>query len=89
MITKMVKNVLLWSYERGSWQYDVLCILILAFIFLTPSDWFHKPHPASAPPVTNQKETATGSRTSPDNSRSTEKDKNSGESEEPRPPSRR
>jgi hypothetical protein len=35
-----LKNVLLWSYERGTWQYDVLCLLILAFIFLTPSNWF-------------------------------------------------
>ena len=25
-----------WSYERGSWQYDVICAAILAFIFLTP-----------------------------------------------------
>jgi hypothetical protein len=46
---KSVKHVLLWSYERGSWQYDVLCLLILAFIFLTPSRWFneHETSPAS------------------------------------------
>jgi len=37
-----IKNVLLWSYERGAWQYDVLCILILAFIFLTPSSLFNQ-----------------------------------------------
>jgi hypothetical protein len=30
-----------WSYERGSWQYDIICALILAFIFITPSSWFH------------------------------------------------
>jgi hypothetical protein len=30
-----------WSYERGSWQYDVICAVILAFIFVTPSSWFH------------------------------------------------
>jgi len=35
-----VKNVLLWSYERGSWQYDVLCLLIIAVIFLIPSSYF-------------------------------------------------
>ncbi len=29
-----------WSYERGSWQYDVICAVILAFIFLTPRSWF-------------------------------------------------
>ena len=30
-----------WSYERGSWQYDIICAVILAFIFITPSSWFH------------------------------------------------
>jgi hypothetical protein len=30
-----------WTYERGTWQYDVMVILILAFIFLTPRNWFH------------------------------------------------
>jgi hypothetical protein len=35
-----VKNVLLWSYERGSWQYDVLCLLIITTIFLVPSHYF-------------------------------------------------
>lgn len=32
---------LLWDFPRASWQYDVMCGLILAFIFLTPSDLFH------------------------------------------------
>jgi len=27
---------LLWSFERGSVQYDVICVVILAFIFLFP-----------------------------------------------------
>jgi len=38
----VLKSILLWSYERGTWQYDVLCLLILAFIFLTPSHWFNR-----------------------------------------------
>ena len=29
-----------WSYERGSWQYDVIVLAILAFIFLSPRSWF-------------------------------------------------
>ena len=37
-----MKRVVLWNYERGSWQYDVFCLLIIAFIFLTPKDWFNK-----------------------------------------------
>lgn len=33
-------KVLFWRYARGSWQYDILCALILAFIFLTPKGVF-------------------------------------------------
>ena len=29
-----------WAYERGTWQYDLIVIAILAFIFLTPRSWF-------------------------------------------------
>ena len=29
-----------WSYERGSWQFDVIVLAILAFIFLSPRSWF-------------------------------------------------
>jgi hypothetical protein len=32
-----MKRFLLWSFDRGSIQYDVICGLILAFIFLTPT----------------------------------------------------
>ena len=35
-----IKNVLLWSYARGTWQYDVLCILIIAAVFLVPGSFF-------------------------------------------------
>jgi len=37
----VVKRAIFWSYERGSWQYDIICVLILAFIFLIPARWFH------------------------------------------------
>jgi len=35
-----MKKYLLWSFERGSRAYDVICIVILAFIFLTPAGTF-------------------------------------------------
>lgn len=35
-----VKRFVLWDYPRACWQYDVMVALILAFIFLTPQDWF-------------------------------------------------
>ena len=37
-----MKNIILWRYERGTWQYDVFCLLIIAFIFLTPKVWFDR-----------------------------------------------
>ncbi len=36
----MLKKIIFWTYGRTTWQYDVLCALILAFIFLTPKSWF-------------------------------------------------
>ena len=36
-----MKRFLLWSFERGSVQYDVICVVIIAFIFLTPPSVFH------------------------------------------------
>src|SRR3954452_22906617 len=36
----MLKRFILWDFPRASWQYDVIVGLILAFIFLTPRDWF-------------------------------------------------
>ena len=36
-----MKQFLLWSFDRGSIQYDVICGLILAFIFLTPGHAFN------------------------------------------------
>lgn len=36
----MLKRFILWDYPRASWQYDVMVGIILAFIFLTPREWF-------------------------------------------------
>jgi hypothetical protein len=36
----MLKRFIFWEYARGSWQYDVIVGVILAFIFLTPRGWF-------------------------------------------------
>jgi hypothetical protein len=35
-----VTRSVFWSYERGSWQYDVIVIVILAIIFLIPRAWY-------------------------------------------------
>src|SRR6476659_9323308 len=39
-ISDTAKKIAFWNYSRTSWQWDVLCVLILAFIFLTPKSWF-------------------------------------------------
>ena len=42
-VLTILKKTWYWSYERGSWQYDVMCVLILAFIFLVPARVFDDP----------------------------------------------
>jgi hypothetical protein len=37
---RALKRFLLWDYERASWPYDLMVGLILAFVFLTPREWF-------------------------------------------------
>jgi len=49
IILTTLKKILFWSYERGSWQYDIMCVLILAFIFLSPNRIFQSR--VSAAPV--------------------------------------
>jgi hypothetical protein len=39
-LLKGFSRVVFWRFERGSWQYDILCGLILVFIFLTPKEVF-------------------------------------------------
>jgi len=34
-------RTIFWSYERGSWPYDLMVIAILCFVLLTPRSWFH------------------------------------------------
>jgi len=39
-LLRVIRATILWSYERTSWQWDLLCVLCLVFIFLTPKTWF-------------------------------------------------
>jgi hypothetical protein len=49
-LEQILSKTFFWSYERGTWQYDVAVILILVFVLLTPRNWF-KDKPASGAPV--------------------------------------
>jgi hypothetical protein len=34
-------RTIFWSYERGSWPYDIAVIVIVIFVLLSPTRWFH------------------------------------------------
>jgi hypothetical protein len=36
----ILKKLFFWNYARNTWQWDVLCVVCLVFIFLTPSSWW-------------------------------------------------
>lgn len=36
-----LRPAILWDFRRGSLQYDLVVILILSFVFLTPKAWFN------------------------------------------------
>jgi hypothetical protein len=40
-IWRGIVRTIFWSYERGSWPYDLAVILIVLFVLVTPSRWFH------------------------------------------------
>ena len=54
-----LSRFLLWDFPRASWQYDVIVALILAFIFLVPSNIF-RDQPKAANVVMLPAEQGTG-----------------------------
>jgi hypothetical protein len=44
-----ISNTIFWSYERGTWPYDVLLAAIILFVFLSPRTWFDD-QPQLGPP---------------------------------------
>src|SRR5215467_13558361 len=49
-LLSVLEKMFLWTYARGTFQYDILCALILLFVFATPrsvfQDWpvINSPH---------------------------------------------
>jgi hypothetical protein len=43
-----LKRFIFWDYPRAGWQYDVVVGLILAFVILTPREWFRDQPRASS-----------------------------------------
>jgi hypothetical protein len=36
-----IVRIFFWSYERGTWPYDLMVVVIILFVLVTPSRWFH------------------------------------------------
>jgi len=53
---QFLSRIFFWSYERGSWQYDLAVIAILVFVLLTPGRWFHDQPTRALPPASSQVE---------------------------------
>jgi hypothetical protein len=53
---QILSRIFFWSYERGSWQYDLAVIAILIFVLLTPSRWFHDQPTRGVPAASAQVE---------------------------------
>ncbi len=46
-VTQVLKSYFYWTDARGSFHYDVMVTLILAFIFITPGPWDYGDKPRS------------------------------------------
>lgn len=58
-IWHIIRRTIFWSYDRGTWQYDLLVVAIVLFVFLSPRGWFHD-QPQGAQPVANADVSAVG-----------------------------
>jgi hypothetical protein len=55
-IGRVLYRTFFWSYERGSWQYDVAVILIVLFVLATPTRWFRDQPQVGMPATAGQVE---------------------------------
>ena len=46
-----LKRLILWSYSRETSVYGIFCLLIVAFIFLTPKEWFNREESRATQPA--------------------------------------
>src|SRR3954453_23616454 len=48
---RMLWNAFFWTFERATWQYDVMVIAILGFVWLTPPAWIGDPMASGYGPI--------------------------------------
>jgi len=51
---QILSKTFFWSYERGTWPYDVAVGLILVFVLVTPRGWFHDKPESGGPAAPGQ-----------------------------------
>jgi len=44
-IWRILSRIVFWSYERGTWPYDLAVAAIVVFVLLSPRSWFHDEPP--------------------------------------------
>jgi len=46
---RVLWHAFFWTYDRATWQYDLMVIAILAFVWLTPPAWIGDPMASGQP----------------------------------------
>jgi hypothetical protein len=42
VIKKFLGAIFYWTYDRGSWQWDLSCLVFIIIIFTTPPEFFDR-----------------------------------------------
>jgi hypothetical protein len=51
---RLLLRIVFWSFERGTWPYDLAVALIVVFVLFSPRSWFNdRPLTEAAPAVTS------------------------------------
>ena len=46
---RLLVRIVFWSFERGTWPYDLAVALIVVFVLLSPRSWFNDRPPLGPP----------------------------------------
>jgi len=60
-VGQILSRTFFWTYERGTWQYDLAVILILIFVLLTPRKWFNEQPQVGVPAYPGEVQHLSGS----------------------------
>jgi hypothetical protein len=53
-LRQVLSRTFFWSYERGTWQYDLAVVAILVFVLATPRAWFQDQPQVGVPAAPGQ-----------------------------------